>query len=70
MSLKKTFQPDYERYEVLRRVIVHIMRLGYLLVFVFVWRISRVRASSPTAAPGIPYTPLRSPCGQRTRCCR
>jgi hypothetical protein len=40
MGLNKAFQPDYERYEGLRPVIVHIMRLGYLLVFVFVGRIS------------------------------
>jgi len=40
MSLKTAFQPDYERYEGVRPVIVHVMRLGYLLVFVFVGRIS------------------------------
>jgi len=39
MNLSVVFKPDYERYEGLRPIIVNAMRLGYVLVFVFVGRI-------------------------------
>ena len=43
MGLKRAFQPDYERYEGVRPIIVLGMRLGYLLVFVMVGQISWIR---------------------------
>jgi hypothetical protein len=40
MTLKTAFKPDYERYEGVRPIIVHLLRLGYLLVFLTVGNIS------------------------------
>jgi hypothetical protein len=46
MNLSHVFRPDVERYEGLRPIIVHGMRLGYLMVFVFVGPIVWTRITS------------------------
>ncbi|HLQ77734.1 MAG TPA: hypothetical protein VK210_10280 [Terriglobia bacterium] len=42
-SFKSAFQPDYERYDGLRPIIVHALRLGFVLVFVIVGQIAWTR---------------------------
>ena len=39
-DFKAMFAPNYERYEGVRPVQIHLMRLGYLLVFILVGNIS------------------------------
>jgi hypothetical protein len=46
MTLKTAFQPDDERYEGVRPVIVFVLRLGYLLVFVTVGNIASKRLAN------------------------
>lgn len=40
MNFKRLFNPDYDRYEGVRPIIIHGMRVGYLMVFLFLGTMS------------------------------
>jgi hypothetical protein len=40
-NLTTVFKPDYQRYDGVRPIIVHLIRLGFLLVFLTIGNISR-----------------------------